>query len=75
MSTKILIADCFDTIQEGIKSLLKAIPDITIIGQTKNGRPWGSTWGHIDRGFPRQIFCGFHQMFCLACYGGSLHRC
>jgi DNA-binding NarL/FixJ family response regulator len=38
MSTKILIADCFETIQEGIKSLVKVIPDVTVIGQTNNGR-------------------------------------
>ncbi len=38
MSIRILIADNFDAIREGIKSFLDVIPDMEIIGQAKDGR-------------------------------------
>lgn len=38
MSIKILIADGFDAIREGIKFFLDDIPDMEVIGQAKDGR-------------------------------------
>lgn len=38
MSTRILIVDDFDAIQEGVKSFLDIIPDMKVIGKAKDGR-------------------------------------
>lgn len=38
MSIKILIADDYDAIREGIKSFLHDLPDMDVIGQAKDGR-------------------------------------
>jgi len=38
MSIRILIADDFDVIREGVKSFLDIIPDMKVIGQAKDGR-------------------------------------
>lgn len=38
MSIKILIADDFDVIREGVKSFLNDIPEMEVIGQAKDGR-------------------------------------
>ncbi len=38
MSIRILIADEFEVIREGIKSFLDVIPDMEVIGQAKDGR-------------------------------------
>ncbi len=38
MSTKILIADDFEVMRQGVKSLLDVIPDMEVIGQAKDGR-------------------------------------
>jgi len=38
MSIRILIADDFDAIREGIKSFLNDIPEMKVVGQAKDGR-------------------------------------
>jgi len=46
----------------------RCIADVAVTYVSGNGRPWGGTWGHIDRGIHRQISCSFPRMLCLVCY-------
>ncbi|PKL50078.1 MAG: hypothetical protein CVV39_02100 [Planctomycetes bacterium HGW-Planctomycetes-1] len=48
----------------------RCIADVAVTYVSEKRRPWGGTWGHINRGTYRQIFCNFPQIFRLAGYTG-----
>lgn len=48
----------------------RCIADVVVTCVSENGRPWGGTWGHIERGIHQKILRQTLLHILFALYGG-----